>query len=135
MENNWLKWWLLQWFGVRSLRRGRSEAERGRYFMVKRGVSEMVKEAIGLLNDKGGYVYLVDAESRIRWAGSAEATDAERESLVRGVKRLALEAKTPKEQRLKEIENREQLEDVVAEVVGDLDLGAPQGEKKAAAAA
>ena len=52
-----------------------------------------MKEAVGLLNDKGGYVYLVDHECRIRWAGSAIAEDAEKESMVRGLVRLVREAR------------------------------------------
>lgn len=92
-ETNVLKWWLLQLFAS-SLRKTRNLEEQSLYFMVRRGVGEIIKEAIGLLNDKGGYVYLVDKECKIRWAGSAEATDEERESMVRGLKRLIQEARS-----------------------------------------
>lgn len=96
IETNFIKWWLLQWFAS-NLRKSRSEEEQQRYFMVKRGVSDVMKEAIGLLNDKGGYVYLVDPNCKIRWAGSAEALDAERESMVKGLKRLVEETRMPRE--------------------------------------
>ncbi|KAK4635171.1 Mitochondrial ATPase complex subunit ATP10 [Fulvia fulva] len=95
-ENNFLKWWLLQMFRY-NLRAGKTKEEQGNYFMVRRGVSDVMKEAIGMLNDKVGYVYLVDQECRIRWAGSAEAEPAERESMVKGLWRLAQEARASKE--------------------------------------
>ena len=43
---------------------------------------------MGLLNSRVGYVYLLDARCRIRWAGSGRAEGGEREGLVRGVGRL-----------------------------------------------
>jgi ATPase complex subunit ATP10 len=95
-EPNTLRWWLIQLFKG-NLRRGKSVEEQKRYFMVRRGVSEEMKESIGLLNESVGYVYLVDQECRIRWAGNAVAEPAERESMVRGLKRLIEEArKAPK---------------------------------------
>lgn len=118
IELNWLKWWLLRLFGLGTMRRTRSEGEQARYFIVRRGISDVVKEAIGLLNDKGGYVYLVDQECRIRWAGSAQATEAEREGLVRGVRRLVQEAKTPREVRARAAEEKELLRETVADLTG-----------------
>ncbi|KAK4508356.1 hypothetical protein PRZ48_002094 [Zasmidium cellare] len=111
-ENNMLKWWLLQMFRG-NLRKEKSLEEQARYFMVRRGVSDVMKEAIGMLNDKVGFVYLVDAECRIRWAGSAEAEQGERESLVRGLRRLVQEARTPKAER---VDSKQQLMDAVDEV-------------------
>lgn len=114
-EDNILRWWLLQAFRG-NLRQQLPKPDHDRYFMVRRGVDEMMKESIGLLNEKVGYVYLVDAECKIRWAGSADAEPAERESMVRGLKRLIQEAKTPREQRT---DTRKQLVDAVAEVTED----------------
>ncbi|EME87893.1 uncharacterized protein MYCFIDRAFT_159097, partial [Pseudocercospora fijiensis CIRAD86] len=91
-EENILRWWLLQAFQA-NLRRGRSKAEQRKYFMVRRGVDEDVKEAIGILNDKVGFVYLVDADCKIRWAGSAEAEPSERESMVRCMRKLIQETR------------------------------------------
>ncbi|KAG9246319.1 ATP10 protein-domain-containing protein [Calycina marina] len=65
-----------------------------RYFVVKRNIPEDHREAIGYLNSKVGYVYLVDAQCRIRWAGSGNAEAGEKEGLVAGVKRLIEEIKT-----------------------------------------
>lgn len=96
-EENNLKWWLIQLFAA-NLRRSRSLEEQARYFMVRRGVSDIVKEAVGLLNDKVGYVYLVDAQCRLRWAGSARAVPKEISSLNRGIQKLIHEAQTPSEQ-------------------------------------
>ncbi|KAI1437542.1 ATP10 protein-domain-containing protein [Xylaria sp. CBS 124048] len=58
-----------------------------RYFMLH-GIPEDIREAIGLLNSKVGYTYLLDPHLKIRWAGSAEAEDHERESLVKGLEQL-----------------------------------------------
>ncbi|KAF7187255.1 Mitochondrial ATPase complex subunit ATP10 [Pseudocercospora fuligena] len=111
-EENPLRWWLLQAFQA-NLRRERSKEEQRRYFMVRRGVDEDVKEAIGLLNDKVGFVYLVDADCKIRWAGSAEAEPNERESMVKCLRKLIQETRTPRSQR---IDTRKQLLDAVSEV-------------------
>ncbi|KAK5134151.1 hypothetical protein LTR08_006926 [Meristemomyces frigidus] len=129
-ENNLLKWWVLRLFGLRFLRRSRTVEEQGRYFIVRRGVSEIMKEAIGLLNDKAGYVYLVDGEGRIRWAGSAEAEEREKENMVKGLRRLVQEAKTPKGKKKDYFEMKDQLQAVVADVTGEV-----PAEKPAAAAA
>ncbi|TKA82898.1 hypothetical protein B0A55_01152 [Friedmanniomyces simplex] len=119
-ETNWLKWWILRLFAVPNLRRSRTVEEQGRYFLVRRGVSEIMKEALGVLNDKGGYVYLVDGECRIRWAGSAEAEEGERRSLVEGVRRLVKEAKMPKGvERVNPVEGKERLEAAVLEVMDE----------------
>jgi hypothetical protein len=40
-----------------------------------------------------GYTYLVDNECRIRWAGSANAQDEEKEGLAKGFQKLVYEAK------------------------------------------
>ncbi|KAK3669515.1 Mitochondrial ATPase complex subunit atp10 [Recurvomyces mirabilis] len=128
-EGNWLKWWILQLFAAPNLRRTRSLFEQERYFMVRRGVSDMMKEGIGLFNDKGGYVYLVDGECRIRWAGSAEASEGEKRSLVEGVRRLVKEARTPVEERVRRGMTKEKIEAAVAEIVLE-----DEGREKMAAA-
>ncbi|KAK6442914.1 Mitochondrial ATPase complex subunit atp10 [Oleoguttula sp. CCFEE 5521] len=113
-EENWLKWYLLQMFR-RNLRKQRSVEQQGRYFMVYKGVTEMIKEALGLINDKTGYVYLVDHECRIRWAGSALAEPHEKESMVRGLRRLVQEASVPIDEK-DEVVDAKKLEEVVTEV-------------------
>jgi mitochondrial ATPase complex subunit ATP10 len=51
-----------------------------------------VREALGIANSKVGYVFLVDGECRIRWAGSGNALEGEAEALARGVRRLVEES-------------------------------------------
>lgn len=116
-ETNFLKWHILQLFAVPGLRKARSEQDQARYFMVRRGVSDDMKEAIGLLNDKGGYVYLVDEECKIRWAGSAIALEEEKQTLVKGLRRLIQEARTPIHVKRKALEGRARLHAAVAEVI------------------
>lgn len=43
---------------------------------------------MGFWNGRVGYVYLLDWECRIRWAGSGNAGVEEKAALVRGVARL-----------------------------------------------
>jgi len=95
-EPNTLKWWILRLFSYR-IRAQKQKENWGQYFMVRRGVTEDIKEAIGLLNSRVGYVYLVDAQCKIRWAGSARADDHEKESMIKGLRRLLAEARQPKE--------------------------------------
>ncbi|KAI8632075.1 ATP10 protein-domain-containing protein [Xylariaceae sp. FL1651] len=78
------------WMG--SLRRQvGGERNWGRYFLVRKGVSDEIRENIGLLNSKVGYTYLLDSECRIRWAGSGPSEEHEREGLVKGLQRLLAE--------------------------------------------
>jgi ATPase complex subunit ATP10 len=76
-----------------SLRKTIGEENWHRYFIVRRGVTDEVRESIGLLNSKVGYVYLLDTECRIRWAGSGYAEDHEKTGLIKGVLRLLEEEK------------------------------------------
>lgn len=110
-EDNHLKWYLVQMFAS-SLRSKRSLEEQERYFMVRQKFSEDVKEAIGVLNDKVGYVYLVDPSCRIRWAASARAEGDELTSLNQGLRRLIREASNPNQDK-----ETIRLEDAVAEVL------------------
>jgi mitochondrial ATPase complex subunit ATP10 len=87
IEENWLKRWLIYLFKWR-LRKQVGKESWGRYFIVSKGASTDIRESIGLLNSKVGYVYLVDPECKIRWAGSGESLPEEREGLAKGVQRL-----------------------------------------------
>ncbi|KAK5018644.1 Mitochondrial ATPase complex subunit atp10, partial [Cryomyces antarcticus] len=104
IEPNTLKYWLLRLFMYR-VRRQRPADSHGRYFLIRRGVTEHIRESIGLLNSRVGYVYLLDRECRIRWAGSGIAEQTEKESLVRGVAKLVEEAKQPRDMRAGNTEN------------------------------
>jgi len=111
LEDNTLRWWVLQAFRA-NLRSQLSQDEQERYFMVRRGVDDVMKESIGLLNEKVGYVYLVDADCKIRWAGSADAESVERESMIKGLRKLIQEARTPRGKRTDSVL---QLEDAAAD--------------------
>ncbi|RDA96076.1 hypothetical protein CP533_5862 [Ophiocordyceps camponoti-saundersi (nom. inval.)] len=89
-EDNAVKAWLLSFFRG-SLRRRFAENDWDKYFIVRRGISDDMREAVGLLNAKVGYVFLVDHFCRIRWAGSGASQPDERESLVKGLAKLANE--------------------------------------------
>lgn len=80
-----------------SIREKRKEAWQ-RYLLLS-SIKDDVREILGLMNHKAGYVYLVDEEGKIRWAGSGDALAAEKEALVGGLKRLIEERKggTPKQ--------------------------------------
>ncbi|KAI0136995.1 ATP10 protein-domain-containing protein [Xylariales sp. AK1849] len=95
VEEDGLKAFLIRMF-MGGLRKSVGEENWGRYFLVRKGVSDQVREGIGALNSKVGYVYLLDKECRIRWAGSGYAEDHERIGLVKGVLRLLEEGKAVK---------------------------------------
>ena len=86
-EPNAMKAALIRLF-MPGLRRRRAEGAQRRYFVVRRGVTEEMRDDVGWINSKVGYVYLVDGECKIRWAGSGRAESGEKEGLVAGVRRL-----------------------------------------------
>lgn len=90
LEENMLKAWLIQMFMGR-MRAKLPQEQHARYFLVRKGLDEGLKEAIGMLNSRVGYVYLVDENCRIRWAGSGPAEPEELEALNSGVHRLIQE--------------------------------------------
>lgn len=87
IEENSMKAWIIALFKWQ-LKAKRSQEEWGRYFVVRKGVSEKIRETIGLLNGRVGYVYVVDEECRIRWAGSGDAEGTEMEDMNRGFRKL-----------------------------------------------
>jgi ATPase complex subunit ATP10 len=92
IEENWLKAAIIKMFIPRLQARMPWE-QHDRYFIVTKGVSKEVRHDMGLWNGRVGYVYLVDWNCRIRWAGSGNAEPEERAALVRGLKKLAEEWK------------------------------------------
>lgn len=98
-EENWLKAMIVKFF-MFSLRKQRGAENWGRYFLVRKGFAEEMRDAIGLLNSKVGYTYLLDGECKIRWAGSGDADLEEKEGLVKSVRRLVEEAKTNKKDKV-----------------------------------
>jgi len=99
IEENPLKHGLIKLF-MPNLRRKIIEENWGRYFVVKNNIPEDSRDAIGYLNSKVGYTYLLDGKCRIRWAGSGPAEGDEKQGLVAGVKRLLEEAKIKKTEKL-----------------------------------
>ncbi|KUJ20610.1 uncharacterized protein LY89DRAFT_640315 [Mollisia scopiformis] len=87
VEENALKAWIVRMF-MGSLRKRLGEDNWNRYFLVRRGITDEIRDNIGLLNSKVGYTYLLDGECRIRWAGSGPSEGDEKESLVKGARRL-----------------------------------------------
>jgi len=92
-----------------SLRKSLGEGNWGRYFVVRKGMTDEMRDAIGLLNSKVGYVYLLDGACRIRWAGSGIAGEDEKEGLVKGVRRLIDEAMAKKNaaKKVEEVKEKE----------------------------
>lgn len=62
-----------------------------RYFVVQRGLDDETRQRMGFWNGRVGYVYLLDWDCKIRWAGSGNAGVEEKAALVRGVARLGEE--------------------------------------------
>ncbi|KAL5116562.1 Mitochondrial ATPase complex subunit atp10 [Pleosporales sp. CAS-2024a] len=91
IEEHTMKRWIIALFQWR-LRRMKAKEDWGKYFVVKSGVSEKIRETIGLLNGRVGYVYLVDQDCKIRWAGSGDAEGSEMDDMNRGVAKLVSEA-------------------------------------------
>ena len=78
----------LVWLFLGGLKKMRREEEWARYFVVRKGLGDEVRNHIGFVNGRVGYVYLVDWEGKIRWAASGEAVEGEREGLVNGARKL-----------------------------------------------
>ena len=91
IEENSMKAWIIALFQWR-LKASKPKEEWGKYFVVRRGISERIRETIGLLNGRVGYVYLVDQDCKIRWAGSGDAEGSEMEDMNKGFARLVSEA-------------------------------------------
>ncbi|KAJ5985309.1 hypothetical protein N7522_012505 [Penicillium canescens] len=92
LEENRMKAWLVKTFMWR-MRQKLPKEQHSRYFLVQKGFDQALKETVGMMNSKVGYVYLVDEECRIRWAGSGPADAEELEGLNAGVRKLIEEKK------------------------------------------
>jgi ATPase complex subunit ATP10 len=94
VEENALKAMIVRLF-MSGLRKKLGPDNWGRYFLVRKGISDEIRDAVGLLNSKVGYTYLLDGECRIRWAGSGPCEGDEKEGLVKGTRRLIKELERP----------------------------------------
>lgn len=98
IEEDWLKAGLIRLF-LGGLRKKFGKGDWGRYFVVTKALKHEVRQDVGMINWKIGYVYLVDEKCRVRWAGCGDAGPGEREGLVGCVKRL-LETRSGSKQSL-----------------------------------
>lgn len=62
-----------------------------RYLLVRKGLTDEWKQSVGIFNQRVGYVYLVDAFCRIRWAGCGVAKEDEKKAFIRGLQKLVEE--------------------------------------------
>lgn len=113
LEDNSMKAWLVRMFMWR-MRQKLPTEQHNKYFLVRRGLTDGLREAIGMMNTKVGYVYLLDDDCRIRWAGSGPAEELEIESLNNGIRRLVEEKKKRLESELPVAEwgNKKQKDEV-----------------------
>jgi len=98
VEENALKAMIVKLF-MPGLRKRLGVDNWGRYFLVRKGISDQIRDAVGLLNSKVGYTYLLDGECKIRWAGSGPCEGDEKEGLVRSTRRLIEEVKTKRKEK------------------------------------
>ena len=89
-ESNSGKAWLIRLF-MGSLRRKFLEQNWDKYFLVQGGITDHIRESIGLLNSKVGYVFLVDQHCRIRWAASGNSQTDELDGLAKGFRKLVVD--------------------------------------------
>lgn len=93
MQTDFVREFLVR-LSVGKLRKQIPEERWDKYFRIKlprdirRGLTEDVRDAMGVLNAEVGYVYLVDSSAKIRWAGSGDAWEGEVDSLNAAVRRL-----------------------------------------------
>jgi len=92
VEENWLKASMIRLFMPR-LRRLYDKDMHGRYFLIRQGLDDHIREALGVWNGKVGYVFLLDGHCRVRWAANGPAREDERLSLVNCLRRLVEEGK------------------------------------------
>ncbi|KAJ5527586.1 hypothetical protein N7513_011745 [Penicillium frequentans] len=92
LEENRMKAWLVRRF-LGSVRKKFPVEQHPCYFLIEKGFDESLKEAVGMVNKFVGYVYLVDADCRIRWAGSGPAHPDEVEAMHTALEKLIAEQK------------------------------------------
>lgn len=103
LQPNLMKHYLLSLF-LSSVRSQVPEPHQATYLLSKldldspqSGIDSIHREDLNVHNIYAGYTYLVDRDSKIRWAGCGFAQPAERESLVRLTGNL-LDSRTAKSQ-------------------------------------
>ena len=94
VEEEWVKAGLIRLY-LNYMKKMKRTADWGKSFVVRRGLTDDIRDSIGMANGKVGYVYLVDRYCKIRWAGSGDANVEEREGLTAVVRRLVEGSKKP----------------------------------------
>lgn len=90
IETNLLKYFILS-LCKRRLQNERAQEDWDKYFFVHKGITDEIRENVGIMNAKVGYVFLVDGACRIRWAGSGDAQEEEKHFLNKGLRTLISE--------------------------------------------
>lgn len=80
--------WIVLWATLFNLKRSVPANEQSRYFIIRHRLGDAFRRTIGWENKQVGYVYLVDEYCKIRWIGSGNATDEEKEALAKGLRKL-----------------------------------------------
>jgi mitochondrial ATPase complex subunit ATP10 len=99
MQDSVLDMWLVRLFQYR-IRQKTPQDQWSKYFLIqlprdiRKGLTEDVRDAMGLLNSQVGYVYLVDSSAKIRWAGSGDAWDGEVAGMNAAIERLVEEERS-----------------------------------------
>ena len=57
-------------------------------YLLLKDIQGDIRELLGMLNHRAGYVFLLDSDCKIRWAGSGDAQPEEVQSLISGLKKL-----------------------------------------------
>lgn len=115
VEQNPIKAALVKLF-VPLIRRRLPAVQHARYFIVQKGLDDETMQRMGFWNGRVGYVYLLDWDCRIRWAGSGNAGVEEKAALVKGVMKLQdewrkMEAERPVKRKKKEEEEQKKVYD------------------------
>ena len=74
-------------------RKSMPQEAHAKQFLITKGITEELRNTLGMFNTQVGYVFLVDPNCRVRWAGCADANAEERDHMVRGLGKLVSEMK------------------------------------------
>lgn len=83
--------WLVRLFSGSIKRQFGDESRSARYVVARKGLTKAARASLSAENPLGGYVYLVDRELKIRWAGSGIALPQEKELLWKCVESVKSE--------------------------------------------
>lgn len=86
IQENPLKSWLVSLF-INNLRRSVPQRQHARYLLSNQSL-EYLREPLGLANKLLGYVYLIDWNKKIRWAGCGFSNSDEVSGLFSGTRTL-----------------------------------------------